>query len=221
MACIDRNAIPRDLLFHIKIDGVEDELLICEALDKLVNFSILQNSKIDFGSGHGYEIHALVHLVMQTYLESGEMDSALAKASTVLANTLPNSKYENWVAWRVYLPHAMALLANLVEDSEASADLCMKVGDHLDELGRYSESIVLSERERKLYGLLFGAENTKTLQAMQCMGISFHKCGRLQEAQEIAERVLEGSKRTLGEEHPDLCVQCKILQSHIEIWVEG
>jgi hypothetical protein len=116
MACIDRNAIPRDLLFQIKIDGVEDELLICEALEKLVNFSILQNSKIDFGSGHGYEIHALVHLVMQTYLESGEMDSDLAKASTVLANTLPNSKYENWVAWRVYLPHAMALLANLVED---------------------------------------------------------------------------------------------------------
>jgi hypothetical protein len=112
-------------------------LLISEALDKLVNFSMLQDSKIDFGSGQGYEIHSLVHLAMQTYLES-EMDTALAKASIVPADTLPYSKYENWVEWRVYLPHVTALLAHLVgdSDSEASADLCMKAGWHLTELGR-------------------------------------------------------------------------------------
>jgi hypothetical protein len=118
MACIDRKAIPRDLLFELEIDGVEDELLISEALDKLVNFSILQNTKIDFGSGQGYEIHSLIHLaMMQTYLESGDRHNTLAKASIVLANTLPDPEYENRAEWRVYLPHATALLANLAEDS--------------------------------------------------------------------------------------------------------
>ncbi|KAI5788603.1 hypothetical protein FPQ18DRAFT_262075 [Pyronema domesticum] len=202
MACIDRKAIPRDLLLKIRLDGVGDEFLISEALDKLVNFSILQNAKIDFGSGHGYEIHSLVHLAMQTYLES-EMDTALNKASTLLANTLPDSKYENWVEWRVYLPHASALLAHLVGDSQASADLCVKAGRHLFDLGRYSESLKLYERARKLYAVLFGEENTKTLEAMHLMGYTFRFRGLLKEAQELEEKVLEVRRRTLGEEHPD------------------
>jgi tetratricopeptide (TPR) repeat protein len=204
MACIDRKVIPRDLLFEIKINGVEDELLLSEALDKLVNFSILQNAKVDFGCGKGYEIHSLVHLAMQTYLqESNEMNHALTKTSTVLANTLPMSKYENWAAWRVYLPHVTALLANLVEDSEASADLCMKAGWHLFELGRYSESLKLYERARKLYAVLFGEESTKTVRAMHAMGSAFYRCARLKDAQEIQENVLEVRRRTLGEGHPD------------------
>ncbi|KAI5788556.1 P-loop containing nucleoside triphosphate hydrolase protein [Pyronema domesticum] len=203
MACIDRKAIPRDLLFQIHMDDVEDELLISEALDKLVNFSILQIAKVDFSSGHGYEIHSLVHLTMQTYLES-EMDTALNKASTVLANTLPYSKYENWAEWRVYLPHAMVLLANLKEDSEASADLCMKAGYHLSEaFGQYSESLILYARARKLYAVLLGEENTKTLEAMHCIGYTFRHAGRLKEAQEMLEKVLEARGRTLGEEHQD------------------
>jgi tetratricopeptide (TPR) repeat protein len=207
MACIDRKAIPRDLLFQIQLDGIAEESIISEALDKLVNFSILQNSKVDFGCGKGYEIHSLVHLAMQTYLESesGEIETALAKASTILANTLPNSRYENWVAWRVYLPHAMALLANLVEDSdsEASADICMKAAYYLDKLGRYSASLILSERARKLYVLLFGEENTKTLRAMYSIASSFRDIGRLEEAQDIQEKVLEARKHTLGEDHPE------------------
>jgi tetratricopeptide (TPR) repeat protein len=207
MACIDRKAIPRDLLFQIQLDGIAEESIISGALDKLVNFSILQNSKVDFGCGKGYEIHSLVHLAMQTYLESesGEIETALAKASTILANTLPNSRYENWVAWRVYLSHAMALLANLVEDSdsEASADICMKAAYYLDKLGRYSASLILSERARKLYVLLFGEENTKTLRAMYSIVSSFRDIARLEEAQDIQEKVLEARKRTLGEEHPD------------------
>jgi tetratricopeptide (TPR) repeat protein len=205
MACIDRKAIPRDLLFEIKIDGVKDELRISETLDKLVNFSILQNSKIDFGSGQAYEIHSLVHLAMQTYLESGEMVHALANASAILVITLPDSEYENWVVWCVYLPHVTALLANSVEDSdsEASADLCMKAGYHLEKLGRYSESLILHERARKLYVVLLGEENTKTLKAMHYIGSSLRNCGRLKEAQGIQEQVLEVKKRTLGEEHLD------------------
>ncbi|CCX07754.1 Similar to Pc13g00620 [Penicillium chrysogenum Wisconsin 54-1255]; acc. no. XP_002558510 [Pyronema omphalodes CBS 100304] len=151
MACINRKAIPRDLLFEIKIDGVEDELLISEALEKLVNFSILQNAKIDFGSGQAYEIHSLVHLAMQTYLESNKMDNALAKASTVLANTLPDPEYKYWTRWRVYLPHATALLANLAEDSEDSADLCCQAGQYLADHGRYSESLILRQRARERY----------------------------------------------------------------------
>jgi tetratricopeptide (TPR) repeat protein len=204
MAYIDRKAIPQDLLLQIKIDGVEDKLLISEAPDKLVNFSILQNAKIDFGSGQGYEIHSLVHLAMQTYLETGDMDTALAKASTVLADTLPDSEYKNWAVWRVYLPHAAALLANLGEDSEASADLCMKAGWYLHELGRYLESLILYERARKLCDVSFGEENTKTLQAMHLIGYSLQKGGRLKEAQEIQEMVLEVTMRTLGEDHPNI-----------------
>jgi tetratricopeptide (TPR) repeat protein len=150
----------------------------------------------------GYEIHSLVHLAMQTYLGFGEIDSTLAKASTVLADVLPDFKYENWAAWRVYLPHKMSLLANVAEDPEASADVCMKAGNYLDEVAWSSESLILFKRAKKLYVALFGEENAKTIGAMYSIGYSFHACGRLKEAQEIQEKVLEVRKRTLGEEHP-------------------
>ncbi|KAI5782822.1 hypothetical protein FPQ18DRAFT_421006 [Pyronema domesticum] len=203
MACIDRKAIPRDLLFQINIDGIEGEAVISEALDKLVNSSILRYSKIDCGSGQVYEIHSLVHLAMQTDLESSELDNALAKTSTAVADTLTDSRYENCAAWRVYLPHTMGLLANLVEDSETSANLCEKVGWHLIELGRYSESLILCERARKLYIILFGEEHTKTLDAMHLIGSSFAQCGRLKEAQKIHDKVLTVRRPSLGEDHRD------------------
>ncbi|KAI5816861.1 hypothetical protein BZA77DRAFT_44879 [Pyronema omphalodes] len=204
MACIDRKAIPRDLLFQIHLDGVDDEFLISEALDKLVNFSILQHAYIDFGSGKGYEIHSLVHLAMQTYLQSSEKDAALNEASTVLAHTLPESEYENWTAWRVYLPHVISVLDNLGEDSEASADLCMKAGKHFRKaLGWYSESLKLHNRARKLYDRLLGEESTKTLMAMHSVGCMLRLSGRLKEAQVLEENVLEARRRTLGDEHSE------------------
>ncbi|KAI5816684.1 hypothetical protein BZA77DRAFT_246297 [Pyronema omphalodes] len=204
MACIDRKAIPRDLLTEIHLDGVEDRLLISEALDKLVNFSILQHAKVDFGSGKGYEIHSLVHLAMQTYLTSGEMDTALNEASTVLANTLPNVEYESWAAWRAYLPHVTALLENLKQDSEASANLCMGAGWYLLEaLGRYSESLKLYKRATQLYTILSGEGSAQTLQAIQYVGHCYQSAGHLKEAQELQEKVLEVQRRTLGEEHLD------------------
>ncbi|KAI5794172.1 hypothetical protein FPQ18DRAFT_330294 [Pyronema domesticum] len=143
---------------------------------------------------------------MQTYLEPGEKNNTLAKASTVLADILPHSEYENWGTWRVYPPHVTALLAHLmVEDSDsvAIADLCMKAGWYLIELGRYSESLILYERARKLYAFLFGEENTKTLYSMDSIGTSFIYCERLKEGQGILEKVLEVRRRTVGEEHPN------------------
>ncbi|KAI5816978.1 P-loop containing nucleoside triphosphate hydrolase protein [Pyronema omphalodes] len=204
MACIDRKAIPRDLLLEIHLDDVEDDFLISEALDKLVNFSILQHSNVDFGSGEAYEIHALVHLAMQTYLESREMDAALNDACTVLANTLPDPQYEAWTAWRVYLPHVIALLENVKEDSKENANLSMNAGCYLAEaLGGYSESLKLYDRARKIYAGLLGEESDETLNAMANVGWMSRRLGRQKEAQKLQEKVLEVRRRTLGEEHPD------------------
>ncbi|KAI5816476.1 P-loop containing nucleoside triphosphate hydrolase protein [Pyronema omphalodes] len=204
MACIDRKAIPRDLLIEIHLEGIDDEFLVLEALDKLVNFSILQRAKVDVGSGEGYEIHSLVHLAMQTYLESHEMDAALIMASMVLANTLPTSEYSTWAAWRIYLPHVMSLLTNVKKDSEASGDLCISAGWHLSTaLGRYSEALQLYERARKIYAVLLGEENPDTLNAMSHIGHALMEIGRLKEAQEIIEKVLEVRRRMLGEQHPN------------------
>ncbi|KAI5816946.1 hypothetical protein BZA77DRAFT_292931 [Pyronema omphalodes] len=204
MACIDRKAIPRDLLLQIHLDGVGNDFLISEALDKLVNFSILQHANVDFGSGKGYEIHALVHLAMGTYLESGGMDAALNTASTVLANTLPFPKHANWAAWRVYLPHVIALLGNVKQDSEKTANLCTKAGNYLEKaLGKYSESLKLYHRARKIYAGLLGEESDETLRAMTNVGSMLRLLGRLKEAQKLQEKVLEVRRRTLGEVHPD------------------
>jgi tetratricopeptide (TPR) repeat protein len=97
----------------------------------------------------------------------------------------------------------MALLAHLVEDSEASADLCMKAGWYLHELGHYSESLILYERARELRVVSFGEETTKTLHAMYSIGFSLQVCGQLKEAQEIQVVVLEVRRRIHEEEHQD------------------
>ncbi|KAI5816960.1 hypothetical protein BZA77DRAFT_46327 [Pyronema omphalodes] len=204
MACIDRKAMPLDLLFDIHLDGIEDSFLISEALDKLVNFSILQHVNVDFGSGKGYEIHALVHLAMRTYLESGGMDTALNTASTVLANTLPFPKHANWAKWRVYIPHVMALLENVKDVSEESADLCTMAGNYLEKaLGKYSESLKLHDRARRMYTGLMGEESDESLGAMTNVASMLRLLGRLKDAQKLQEKVFEVRRRKLGEEHPD------------------
>ncbi|KAI5820734.1 P-loop containing nucleoside triphosphate hydrolase protein [Pyronema omphalodes] len=204
MACINRKAIPLDLLIKIHSDGIKDKQVISEALDRLVNFSILQRVNIDFGSGKAYEIHSLVHLVLQTYLDSGEMDTALNEASIILAEISPDSGYENWAEWRVCLPHVMTLLENLKEDSEASADLCMKVALYLAEaLRRFPESLELYERARTLYADSFGEESDDTLRALYALGNIFLAVGLWKEAQETLEKVLGVWRCTLGYEHQD------------------
>jgi hypothetical protein len=68
MACIDRKEIPRDLLFQTHLDGIAEESVISEALDKLVNFSILQNAKVDFGCGKGTKfIHSFISQCKPTW----------------------------------------------------------------------------------------------------------------------------------------------------------
>ncbi|KAI5820051.1 hypothetical protein BZA77DRAFT_341707 [Pyronema omphalodes] len=214
MACINRKAIPRDLLFQIHLDDVEDIFLISEALDKLVNFSILQHAKVDFGSGKAYEIHSLVYLAMQTYLGSDEMGTALKKASEVLSNASPDYDFKScnaspdydfksWATWRHYLPHVTELLENLVEDSKASADLCLKVGRYLIDLEQYSESLQFHERARRLYASLRGVGSAESLRAMRRMESLSRHCRLAIQSQQIKEKKLEVRRRTLGEDHPD------------------
>jgi tetratricopeptide (TPR) repeat protein len=78
-----------------------------------------------------------------------------------------------------------------------------EAGLHLLQLGRYSESLIPFERARTVFNVLFGKETTKTIQAMHYIRWAFQSCGRLKEAQEIQEKVLEVRRCTLGEEHPE------------------
>jgi tetratricopeptide (TPR) repeat protein len=77
-----------------------------------------------------------------------------------------------------------------------------EAGLHLLQLGRYSESLILFERARTVFNVLFGKETTKTIQAMHHIGWAFQSCGRLKEAQEIQEKVLEVRRRTLAADDP-------------------
>lgn len=88
--------------------------------------------------------------------------------------------------------------------------------------GRLKESREIQEKVLELKRCTLGQEHRGTLSIMQNLVATYKELGgKLEEVQELEEKALEVRKRTLGEEHPVLCGVCKILQIHIEIWVEG
>jgi hypothetical protein len=93
IACIDPLGIPYELL--ATLEGGRDEILLGEALAKLLNFSHLQ-LQVD-GTGKSYTMHSFVHLAIQYSMTLKEKASAIETTAQVLSLVIPpNGAFENW-----------------------------------------------------------------------------------------------------------------------------
>jgi hypothetical protein len=131
--------IPHDLLARSGQEGNVDEVTLCEALSKLINFSLI--TPVGSGDHTAYEIHSLVHLSIEAFLSiKGEMETAIKRTAKLLVEILPTGDSENWPVWRVYLPHASAFVRIVNVDGEEIATIYYYMSWYFCRLDCYSEA---------------------------------------------------------------------------------
>ncbi|KAI5791327.1 hypothetical protein FPQ18DRAFT_409383 [Pyronema domesticum] len=203
MACIDRQGILRKLLLDLtKLQTDEQGLkyedhknLLEDALEKLINFSILQpmtdNEKL-------YEIHALVHFSMIHLLDANPEQNAAAITSVakILAK-LQLPKWEHSADWRIYSPHAMAVVINgKVGDTLDIARICEGASGYLSLARRNrEESLRLAERARDVHVSVLGEDDIITLDIMRRLAIIYERWFKYEEAVRIVARMKKSVKR--------------------------
>ena len=86
--------------------------------------------------------------------------------------------------------------------SRSAAEVLDKIGEFLREDVKYSDSARVLKRSVDIRVVLLGDQHPDTLYSMDSLAISYSLDGKLAEAAELEEKVLEAGRRILGEEHP-------------------
>jgi len=200
MACVDRQGIPHELLARSGLEGSDDEFFLLEAINKLINFSLITPS---FGHERTYEIHSLVYVSIEAFLSPQEIKTVTEATANVLAGILPNGNVENWPVWSVYLPHASALTKGQQNKSIKTAAVSFRMSSYFLVAGRYNEAEQAAQNSVKVRAELLGCEDRDTLASRSNLARAYMNEGRWNEAEQLEVQVMETSSRVLGLEHPD------------------
>ena len=202
IACVDRQGIPHDLLARSGLEGCDDDFTLCEAISKLVNFSLITASTV-VEYDRAYEMHALVYVSIEACLSTQEMNMIGQRTAKALASILPNGEHENWSVWRLYLPHASALTKHIQAESLDAATISFGMSGYFLSSGHYYEAEAVAQSCIQIRVALLGQEHSDTLRSIANLASTFRNQGRWKEAEELEVQVLETRKRVLGLKHPD------------------
>ena len=175
-------------------------MTLADALSKLTNLSLLTSLE----KSKAYEMHSLVHVSVEAFLSTEEMNTAIEKTIKVLGDVLPDGGYTNRKVWEVYLPHVTAWAGHLKEVSLDVATIYNSMSTYLLLLGRYSEAESKAKNAFKLAHQKLGREHPYTLTIMGNLALIYDNQERLKEAELLGVQVLEARERVLGQEHPDI-----------------
>lgn len=90
----------------------------------------------------------------------------------------------------------------LARDPEVRSQLMQVMAETYENLGLYSRAHALTERVLENRSKTLGAENPKTLQAMDQMGWILYREGRDTEAERLIRRTIDVQSRVLGPDNP-------------------
>ncbi len=199
MAVLDRQGIPESLLRN----ACDRNIDVTMALGTLLAFSLIKAG----GVGAGYEMHRLVQLATQKWLQiQGAIEKWREKALVVVADIFPDGEFESWTTCESLLPHAQKVLevqvTNEVYQSKIS-NLLSSVACFDNHRGRYEIAGIRFSAAIELEKKVLGPEHPSTLENMNSLAITYLKQGRLDKAEKLQLEVLEARRRALGAEHPD------------------
>ncbi|CUS13408.1 unnamed protein product, partial [Tuber aestivum] len=92
LGSIDRQNIPKELLTHSGLEGMDDSLKFCRAIGKLLRFSLVTESNVE-GTTF-YELHRLVQLSIQTYLSIEQSNQGRTVGLRAVSRLFPKYEYK-------------------------------------------------------------------------------------------------------------------------------
>ena len=210
MSVFDKQSIPRRLL------ECEDESPVAfdKALATLKNFSLIQEER----THQVYELHRLVQLSMQWWLEQEEtLEKWQERALNALARHCPSSdNVEDWKAWESISPHIMTVLGysfRTDDDKLRYADVALQIGGYNRSLGRYDVAAKTLQDSLALRQEVLGTENPSTLTSMNNLASVLSDQGKYEQAEQMHRQALGLRETVLGKEHPDTLTSISNLAS--------
>ena len=124
-------------------------------------------------------------------MQEQEMGTVLEQAVQAFSKALPDGSFEYWSLWRVYFPHASALLRNITVDNVDTAVIYLRMSPYLRLVGRYNEAEDLARRSTHIRANFLGQEHPDTLTSMVDLASIYGVQGRLKEAEELELQVVK------------------------------
>lgn len=197
MAVLDRQGIPKSL-----IKGDDDsDLDITTALGALQAFFLVHVGK----GGETYELHRLVQLATQRWLESNGIKEEMQRdALFLIANRFPDGSLETWTECEKLVPHASKVFQYKYTDEACKlryAVLLRSMAHYELGQGHYKTAYTRGTAALELQEKLLGSENQQTLVTMGIVAYAIHNLGRWKDAEKLNSRRVEIAMRVLGPEH--------------------
>ena len=204
VAFFDNQGLPFELLqASAGLDVSEDDVLL--AAGRLAEYSFLQVQRAEDEALPTYEQHRLVQLATRRAFNSEQKRLFSIKALEIITNLFPSGGYETWNTCKLYLPHAVKVIA--VPEAEGYFNqvpvLLARMGMHYWEQGRSDEAEKLEVQVLELQKSVLEEKHPDTITAMANLALTWWQQGRSDEAEKLQVQVLELQKSVLGEKHPD------------------
>ncbi|KAK0930317.1 hypothetical protein LTR91_013341 [Friedmanniomyces endolithicus] len=156
--------------------------------------------------GATFEMHRLVQLAAQMWLEASGRYQAWAKRSIRnLDAAFPDPEYKNWGKCRILYPHANLALDLKLSGRNASlslASVLYKAGWFMLEQGQLKPAEAMGRRALEIRERILRKEHPHTLHCVDNLALVLEHQGKYEAAKTMFRRVLEASERVLGKEHP-------------------
>ena len=205
LAFLENKAIPLTIL-----PAFESSSELTRAIGVLVGYSFL--SKQGEGDEEVYDMHRLVHRAIKVWMQRENLiNKRKQKTVSHLVNIFPQPEWENRNLWHQYMPHTIRVLQN-TEQTDGRAELCLRLGEWLNEDCRTSEAIrwiseCVSWRLQTL-----SEEDDNLLAAQLQLSVAYLDTKQAPEAIEILQKVLAINR----EDHNDrLMIQCALATAYL------
>ena len=170
------------------------------ALRVLRRFSLIKRIQ----NGGGVWIHRLVQESIQHDMKEEIWLAWWDSVIELCLNAFPNETNEaTRQLCRKYEEQVLVPLLKCPRTkSPTFTTACMRVGNFLQDDGKYKQAESLFDKSHKIYQETHGERHPSTLTAMGNLASTYWNQGRWDEAVVLDEKVLEVRKEVLGERHP-------------------
>ncbi|KAJ5612510.1 Tetratricopeptide-like helical [Penicillium lagena] len=179
------------------VDKFEDDILV------LRDYSFISIS----ADGVNFEIHRLVQLAMQEWLEAHEqLEKWEGQFIRTLHRKFPEGKYENWPRCQLLFAHVQKAVAHQPHEKDILGEwgsLLHEAASFAWTRGDFVDSQIMAKKATIARLNLFGLDNEKTLDSFEMLGLAYKLGGQWNDAEKLQLQVMETRKQILGPEHPD------------------
>ena len=158
-------------------------------------------------SNRSFEMDRLVQLAARVWLRShGLYQEWARKGVERLDEALPNGEHENWGRCGELYPHVTSTLDLQLDDQEAClryASIQYKAASFDWRRGLWSKAEALVAESYSTRKTMLGQKDYKTLFTLGLYAVVLSGQGKYVEAEKTGRQVVEGLRKTLGEEHSE------------------